>query len=115
MHSGLLVAQLDGVDSREAALTMKGFEIGVPRAALPEAAEGEIYWSDLTGLTVRNRAGFLLGEVRGVTEHGAHPLLQVARPPGVPGPERLIPFVPAIVVRVDRDARCIVVDWGEDY
>ena len=34
----------------EAALAMKGFEVGVPRAALPAAGgEGEIYWDDLAG------------------------------------------------------------------
>jgi len=115
MHSGVLIAQLSGIDSREAALAMKGSEIGVPRTALPEVAEDEIYWSDLTGLAVKNRTGVVLGEVRGVTEHGAHPLLRVGRPAGSPGAERLIPFVPAIVVRVDRDAGEIEVDWGEDY
>jgi 16S rRNA processing protein RimM len=115
MHSGVLIAQLRGVDSREAALAMKGFEIGVPRSALPKVAADEIYWSDLTGLAVKNRAGVLLGEVRGVTEHGAHPLLQVARPAGAPGAERLIPYVPAIVLRVDPVAGEIEVDWGEDY
>ena len=68
---------------------MKGFEVGVPRAALPAAAEGEFYWDDLTGLAVLNRSGVVLGEVRGITQHGAHPLLRVARPAATPGPERL--------------------------
>jgi 16S rRNA processing protein RimM len=115
MHAGMLIAQLRGVDSREAALAMAGGEIGVPRAALPVVAEGEIYWSDLIGFAVKNRAGVLLGEVRGVTEHGAHPLLRVGRPAGAPGAERLIPFVPAIVVHVDRAGGEIEVDWGEDF
>jgi len=115
MHSGAVLAELGGVDTREAALALKGFEIGVPRVALPAAPEGEIYWDDLTGLAVVNRAGFLLGEVRGLVEHGAHPLLRVARPPEAPGPERLIPYVPAIVDRVDVGAGRIEVDWGADY
>ena len=115
LHSGALVVALEGVDTREAALAMKGFEVGVPRNALPAAAEGEFYWDDLTGLAVLNRSGVLLGEVRGITEHGAHPLLRVARPPQSPGPERLIPFVAAIIDRVDVDAGRIEVDWGADY
>jgi len=115
LHSGTLLAELAGVDTREAALALKGFEIGVPRAALPAAPENEIYWEDLIGLAVVNRAGVLLGEVCGMTEHGAHPLLRVTRAPGSTGPERLIPFVPAIVDRVDRNAGRIDVDWGEDY
>jgi len=115
VHSGVLLAELAGVGQRESAMDMKGFEVGVPRAALPAAAGDEIYWDDLTGLAVRNREGILLGDVCGVTEHGAHPLLRVTRPPGSPGPERLIPFVAAIVRRVDVGAGRIEVDWGEDY
>ena len=115
LHSGALVVALDGVGTRESALTMRGFEVGVPREALPLAAAGEIYWDDLTGLAVTNRAGILLGEVSGVAEHGAHPLLRLARPPGSPGRDRLIPFVPAIIDRIDMSAGTIVVDWGADY
>jgi 16S rRNA processing protein RimM len=115
LHSGVLVAALGGVDTREAALAMKGFEVGVPRATLPAAAEGEFYWDDLTGLAVVNRSGVVLGEVRGITQHGAHPLLRVARPSAASGSERLIPFVAAIIDRVDVDAGRIEVDWGADY
>ena len=115
VHSGLLIVALDGVRTRETALAMRGFEVGVPRASLPLAAAGEIYWDDLTGLAVTNRSGILLGEVSGVTEHGAHPLLRLTRPPGSPGPERLIPFVSAIIDRIDIAAGRIVVDWGADY
>jgi 16S rRNA processing protein RimM len=115
LHSGALLAELSSIDSREAALALKGAEIGVPRAMLPAAGAGEIYVDALVGLAVANRAGAVLGEVAGVVEHGAHPLLQVARPEGSPGAARLIPFVPAIVVEVDMDARRIVVDWGEDF
>ena len=117
LHSGSLVVALDGVDTREAALAMKGFEVGVPRSTLP-AVEGEIYWEDLRGFTVVNRSGVLLGEVRGVVEHGAHPLLQVAVPDeAVAGQqrERLIPYVPAIVDRIDVDEGRIEVDWEADF
>ena len=115
IHSGTLVVELDGIATREAALSMKGSLVGVPRASLPATRTDEFYWDDLTGLAVMNRDGILLGAVCGVTEHGAHPLLRVARPPGVPGPDRLIPFVPTIVESVDVGARRIEVDWGEDY
>ena len=115
VHSGSLLVALTGVETREAALAIKGAQVGVTRSLLPAAGKDAYYWSDLTGLAVRNRAGVLLGEVAGLTEHGAHPLLRVGRPAGAPGGERLIPFVPAIVDRVDIDAGRIDVDWGEDY
>jgi len=115
LHSGALLVTLKGVDTRETALAMKGALVGVKRSALPVAGKDEYYWSDLTGFAVRNRDGVVLGEVSGLTEHGAHPLLRVARPAGEPGTERLIPFVPAIVDRVDVAARRIDVDWGADF
>lgn len=115
VHSDTVVAQLGGVDTREAALALKGWDIGVPRAEMPEPAGDEIYWADLVGLDVVNREGVALGTVSGVTEHGAHPLLKVARPTGEAGPERLIPYVPAHVVGIDLAARSIDVDWGSEF
>jgi len=115
LHSGLLLVALEGVGTREAALALKGAQVGVKRSALPDAGEATYYWSDLTGFTVRNRAGVVLGEVAGLTEHGAHPLLRVLRSGEGRGRERLIPFVPAIVDRVDIIGGRIDVDWGEDY
>jgi 16S rRNA processing protein RimM len=115
LHAGMLIAQLAGVTCREAAVALKGFAVGVWRSAMPAARPGEIYWADLVGMTVVNRAGVLLGKVIAVTEHGAHPLLRVARPEESARTERLIPYVPTIVLRVDAPAGRIEVDWGEDY
>ena len=107
-----LVARLHGVESREAAATLRGFEIGVPRAALRAPAPGEVYWADLVGLDVVNRQGMVLGCVADVAGYGAHPVLQVqATGEGV----RLIPFVAAYVDAVDLAARRIDVDWQPDY
>jgi 16S rRNA processing protein RimM len=118
MHSGVLLVGLAGVATREDALSLRGAEVGVLRAALPRTKKDEIYWVDLEGLEVVNREGVALGAVAEVVAHGAHPLLRVTRPgggDGGAGPDRLIPYVPAIVDRVDLDARRIDVDWGEDY
>lgn len=114
-HGGALVVQLEGVADRDAALALKGCDVGVPREAMPAPAADEIYWTDLAGMAVVNRSGVLLGTLAGLVEHGAHPLLRVTRREGESGPERLIPYVPAIVTGVDRAGRRIEVDWGEDY
>lgn len=111
LHSGSLVVALEGVETREAGLAMKGSEVGVPRSALP-AVHDEIYWEDLKGFAVVNRSGVRLGEVRDVVEHGAHPVLRVT---DEAGPERLIPYVPAIVHGMDVEAGRIDVDWEADY
>ena len=114
MHSGLLLVSLAGVASREEALSLRSADVGVSRSALPRAKKHEIYWVDLVGLEVINREGITLGKVADVVAHGAHPLLRVTRG-GQSGAERLIPYVPAIVERVDLKARRIDVDWGEDF
>jgi 16S rRNA processing protein RimM len=111
LQGSALVADLDGVASREAALAWRGAEVAVPRDALPPIADDEIYAADLEGFRVVNREGVALGRVRRVTEAGAHPLLEVEHDGGL----RLVPYVPAIVVGVDREAATIEVEWGEDY
>lgn len=113
LQGDTVVAQLEGIGDRDAALALKGSIVGVPRSALPAAAEGEIYWADLVGLEVVNREGRVLGCVRAVTAHAAHPLLQVVAAAG--GAERLIPYVPAVIDAVDLERGRIEVDWGEDF
>ena len=112
LHGDSVIAQLAGIDDRDAALALKGSELGVPREALPAAGEGEIYWSDLVGLQVVNGEGRVLGRVQEIVEHGAHPLLQVVSESGA---TRLIPYVSAVVDALDVERGRIEVDWGEDY
>jgi 16S rRNA processing protein RimM len=111
-HGNTLLAELEGVSDREAAARWRGALIGVARAALPELREGEIYWADLIGFVVVNRAGDLLGRVTGLLSTAAHPVLRVA---GDDGGERLIPLVPAYLDAIERSAMRIVVDWQRDY
>jgi 16S rRNA processing protein RimM len=112
LQSGIVIAELDGIATREAAAGLRGATIGVPRRALPELAEDEHYRADLVGMAVVNRAGKRLGDVVGFIDTGAHPIVRVAE---AGAPERLIPWVPRYVDRVDAQARRIDVDWAEDY
>lgn len=109
----MLVAAIAGVESRDQAEALRQHDVAVPRAALPAAGPGEVYWADLTGLAVVNRNGEMLGTVVGLMDNGAHPILRVAQEGD--GVERLLPFVPAYVDRVDLEARRIDVDWRKDY
>ena len=112
LQAGMVIAELDGVATREAAAALRGAIVGVPRQLLPALAEDEHYRADLAGMTVVNREGARLGEVIGFIDSGAHPIMRVAEG-GVR--ERLIPWVPRYVDRVDAAARRIEVDWAEDY
>jgi 16S rRNA processing protein RimM len=112
-HGASLIAQLAGIVDREAAASLKGADVGVPRAALPKAGDNEIYYADLVGLEVRNRQGARLGKVTKVQDFGAHPVLCVTDEANAV--ERMIPFVPTYVDGVDVAARRIEVDWQPDY
>jgi 16S rRNA processing protein RimM len=110
-HSATLLARLAGVASREAARALKGKTVAVPRAALPDPEDGIYYYADLIGLEVVNADGVALGTVKALASYGAHEVMEV-----VAGERtRLLPWVAAVVKRVDRPARRIEVDWGEDW
>src|SRR5512138_3044556 len=49
MHGDALIVELAGVATREAAVALKGCEVGVPREVLPAPAAGKIYQADLVG------------------------------------------------------------------
>ena len=111
VHGPGLVATVPGVDDRDAAQQMTGFEISVPRSALPPPKPGEYYWVDLEGLAVATVEGVALGTVSHLFDTGANPVMVVHG-----DRERLIPFVPPqYVTSVDFDARRIVVDWDPDF
>lgn len=105
-----LVAQLEGIDDRDQAERLRGMEIAVERAELPEADEDEYYWDELIGLAVVNHEGVSLGRVKGLLETGAHDVLEVEGER-----KRLIPFTEPIVLSVDTAAGVIRVDWAADY
>ena len=63
-HSGTLLAKLAGLESREAALKLKGSTVYVRRETLPEPEAGHYYLADLVGLEVVNEQGVVLGVVK---------------------------------------------------
>jgi 16S rRNA processing protein RimM len=118
-HADGVVAQLDGVDDRTAAESLKGCRISLPRSAFPPPAEGEFYWVDLIGLEVVNREGEHLGVVRDLMSTGPTSVLVLEYPEQVDGEEqtaeRLIPFVDAYIDKIDASQRRITADWQKDY
>lgn len=108
-----LIAAFDGIQDRDAALEhLQGRWIGAPREAFPALAENEYYWDDLVGMAVVDTAETPLGKVEKLIETGANDVLCVVDEAGT---ERLLPFVDAVVLRVDAKARQITVDWGADW
>jgi 16S rRNA processing protein RimM len=111
VHSKGPVARLEGCVDREGAFLLRGCEVAVTREDLGEPGNGSLYWVDLVGLDVVNEAGESLGSVEGLFESGETSVLVVKGETR----ERMIPFIPAYVKAVDRDAKRITVDWKPDY
>lgn len=107
---GLVVA-FPGIDDRDAAQSLAGAEVWVPRSRLPKANPGEYYWVDLEGLKVVNREGVEFGTVAYLFDTAANDVMVVAGER-----ERLIPFIPEqFIVDVDFDRGRITVDWDADF
>lgn len=107
-HASTVVAKPEGIDDRDAALSLKGAEVGVLRADFPALGEGEYYWVDLVGCVVSNPAGEALGTVVSVDDHGAHAIIETDA-------GHLIPFVDAYVIDAVPAERRIMVDWQADW
>jgi len=104
-------AKLKGCDDRTAAEKLVKREIGIPREALEGADEGEVFWFDLIGCAVVNTGGAMLGKVETLMETGANDVLVVKR--GTE--ETLIPFIDEVIVKVDREAKVVTVNWSGEY
>jgi 16S rRNA processing protein RimM len=107
-HGNGLVAQFEGVASRDEAVRLTGAVVEVERASLPPLLEREYYRADLLGFRVRNLAGAQLGTVSHFVDapHGA---VMVTVTSG--GREHWVRAAPPHLHRVDLAAREIVVDW----
>lgn len=105
------VAKLKGCDDRTAAENLAKREIGIPREALEDAGEGEVFWFDLIGCEVVNTAGERFGKIETLLETGANDVLVVKRG----AEEILIPYLEDVVLKVDREAKLVTVNWTQDF
>ncbi|HEX4764568.1 MAG TPA: ribosome maturation factor RimM [Usitatibacter sp.] len=110
VHSKGPVAKLAGCDDRDAADRMRGADVAIPRGALGDAEEGQLYRVDLVGLEVVDATGAVLGRVEGFFDTGETGVMVVSGTR-----ERMIPFIADYVKAVDREAGRITVDWKADY
>lgn len=107
-----VVAELEGITDRDAALALLGCEISVSRQQLPAPSAGEYYWADLVGLEVKTESGITLGKVDHLLETGANDVLVVLDG----SKERLIPFLQKqTVLDIDLNNSVMTVDWDPDF
>jgi len=93
-HKGLTV-HIKGFDDRTAVETLKGTELYLPRARLPEPKSDAFYHADLIGLRAIDLNGTTLGTVKAVQNYGASDILEINRTDG--SKDDLIPFTNACV------------------
>jgi len=79
---GEAVIAFEGVRDRNAAEALKGAELLVDRAALPQTEEDEFYHADLIGLEARDTEGRILGKVSALYNYGASDVIELTRPDG---------------------------------
>lgn len=65
------IAFVKGVTDRNQAETLRGIELFVERAQLPQPTDDEYYHEDLIDLTVQDEHGKIYGTVLGVQDFGA--------------------------------------------
>lgn len=106
-HQGRWLLRFEGVQDRDAAEALRGLLL---EAEVPEGTEEDDAWYDhqLIGCVVRDVVGRRVGSVVRVDHLPAQDLLVIRT--DMPGPERLVPFVAALVPEVDVPRGRIVVD-----
>ena len=102
---------LDGVQDRPGAASLRGAELVLDRSELDAPGEGEFYVGDLVGLTAVSDAGEIVGTVGETFETGAHEVLVVLRESGSPV---YLPFTLEHVPEVDLEAARLVVRPPEE-
>lgn len=110
-----IVAQLEGIDDRDAAQVLIGQSIFIDQSQLPVLPEGEFYWVQLIGLSVVNLQGDQLGVVTSMLETGANDVFVVSDRSGNSEQERLIPHIDEVVMNVSLDEQILRVDWDKDF
>jgi 16S rRNA processing protein RimM len=79
---GEAVIAFEGIGDRKDAEALKGTELFVDRAVLPDTDEDEFYHADLIGLEVRDSEGRVLGKVSTLHNFGASDVLEFSRVDG---------------------------------
>jgi 16S rRNA processing protein RimM len=108
---GGVLAEVSGIEDRDAAEALRGTELFVPRSALPEPARDEFYYSDLEGMDALRSDGSRIGVVHGVDNFGAGDVIEVQ---AEDGRRFSLPFTRETVPTIDLERRRLVVEPPEE-
>ena len=103
----MVIAKLKGVDDRNAAESLKGFDVFITEEDLRELPEDTFYIRDLIGCEVIDgRDGKSLGQISDVLKTGAQDIYQVEL---AFGGQALIPAVAQFIEKVDIRQKTVVI------
>lgn len=100
-REGVMLVHIDGFDSRESAVCLKGRSLYADRNDLPALKEGCYYIADLLGLDVIDaKSGKVYGKITDVSSYGASDVYEITDDDGN---VRLFPAVPEFIERTDLE------------
>lgn len=111
-HRGILV-KFSTTSTRNEAERLRGLELFIERAQLPELEEDSYYWFDLIGLKVKTASGSLIGRLDAVLPTGGNDVYVVKPIDGKEGKECLIPAVAEFIHKIDLNNKVMVVNLPE--
>ena len=117
----ILVARLEGCTDRDSAARLRAGSIAIERSKFPvtQENEGEYYWVDLIGLSVKNNAGRVLGIIQSLMDVGPHHVLEIVSESTDTGTKKssllLIPFLAIYIEKVNISERYVQVNWSDDW
>jgi len=98
--------RLEGIDSIEAAQTLRGRPLLVAKADLPAPAAGEFYYFAVLGFAVHALDGRVIGRIQEVFFNGAHDVWAVRDE----GREVLVPVIEDVVKTIDMEHQRVLID-----
>lgn len=97
----MVILKLEGIDTCDDAMKLKGYELYVTRKDATPLKKGEYYIADLIGLSVETEDGETLGALSDVLRTGANDVYQVTT---AEGKDILIPAIKECILKVDIEA-----------
>lgn len=104
------ILSLSGLDDRNIAEAFNQSTVFIKRSDFPALRNDEIYLNDMLGFEVLDQENNSIGHVEAFSDNTAQVLIEVRLSDGRVG---MIPFVAALVKKVDEGAKTIIVDLPE--
>ncbi len=105
------IAEVKGIDDRNAAELLRGTKLYIDRKSLPEADDGEFYVEDLRDMKVIDEAGKDIGTILTIVNYGAGDLVDIK--PAEGGQSFYLPFNENTLVNVDLETRIVTISVPE--